>query len=78
MIRVDELKDSGLIARKIGTYTLINCASPSYLSRFGMPTRLEDLSSHAVVHYSQRSASRRSALNISTASSATTCRPAAW
>ena len=54
VIRVGELKDSGLIARKIGTHTLINCASPGYLSRFGMPIRLEELSQHAMVHYSQQ------------------------
>ncbi|MEB5706617.1 LysR family transcriptional regulator [Pantoea anthophila] len=54
VIRVGELKDSGLIARKIGTHTLINCASPGYLSRFGMPVRLEELSQHAMVHYSQQ------------------------
>lgn len=54
VLRVGELKDSGLIARKIGTHTLINCASPGYLSRFGMPIRLEELSQHAMVHYSQQ------------------------
>jgi len=54
VIRVGELKDSGLIARKIGTHTLINCASPGYLSRFGMPVRLDDLGQHAMVHYTQQ------------------------
>lgn len=54
VLRVGELRDSGLIARKIGTHTLINCASPGYLSRFGMPVRLEELSQHAMVHYSQQ------------------------
>lgn len=53
VIRVGELKDSGLIARRIGTHTLINCASPDYLARFGRPIRLEELSQHAMVHYSQ-------------------------
>jgi len=54
VVRVGELKDSGLIARKIGTYALINCASPDYLSRFGRPIRLEELSQHAMVHYTQQ------------------------
>ncbi len=71
VIRVGELNDSGLIARKIGTYTLINCASLGYLSCFVVPTRLEALSSHAMVHYTQQ-LSRRPGLNILTASSAIT------
>ncbi|BAN98777.1 lysR family transcriptional regulator [Plautia stali symbiont] len=54
VLRVGELKDSGLIARKIGSHALINCASPGYLSRFGMPVRLDDLGQHAMVHYTQQ------------------------
>lgn len=51
VVRVGSLKDSGLIARPLGKLTIINCASPSYLSRFGYPETLEDLSNHALVHY---------------------------
>lgn len=51
VMRIGQLKDSGLIARSIGKLTLINCASPDYLARFGHPKKLEDLASHAVVHY---------------------------
>ncbi|BBQ81792.1 LysR family transcriptional regulator [Klebsiella sp. WP3-W18-ESBL-02] len=51
VVRVGALKDSGLIARPLGKLTVINCASPSYLARFGYPESLEDLSSHALVHY---------------------------
>lgn len=51
VVRVGTLKDSGLIARPLGRLSVINCASPDYLSRFGYPDRLEDLASHAVVHY---------------------------
>lgn len=54
VIRVGELQDSGLIARKLGHLSLINCASPGYLSRFGRPVRLEELAQHAMVHYSQQ------------------------
>lgn len=52
VVRVGTLKDSGLIARPLGKLTQINCASPQYLARFGYPESLEDLASHAVVHYS--------------------------
>ncbi len=51
VVRVGALKDSGLIARPLGKLSVINCASPDYLSRFGYPDGLEDLASHAVVHY---------------------------
>lgn len=58
VVRVGQLKDSGLIARAIGKLTMINCASPDYLSRFGYPESLDDLTSHAVVHYAQNLGSR--------------------
>ncbi|MGL5970152.1 MAG: LysR family transcriptional regulator [Kluyvera sp.] len=51
VVRVGTLKDSGLIARPLGKLAIINCASPAYLARFGTPESLEDLSSHALVHY---------------------------
>ena len=51
VLRVGALKDSGLVARHLGQLTIINCASPDYLSRFGYPESLDDLSSHAMVHY---------------------------
>lgn len=51
VVRVGTLKDSGLIARPLGKLAVVNCASPGYLERFGYPETLDDLSSHAVVHY---------------------------
>ncbi|MEO3991530.1 LysR family transcriptional regulator [Pseudocitrobacter cyperus] len=51
VVRVGHLKDSGLIARPLGKLTVVNCASPDYLARFGYPASLEDLDDHAVVHY---------------------------
>ncbi|WP_230353393.1 LysR family transcriptional regulator [Lelliottia sp. WAP21] len=52
VVRVGTLKDSGLIARSLGKLSIINCASPDYLTRFGYPQNLDDLASHAVIHYS--------------------------
>lgn len=51
VVRVGQLKDSGLVARPLGKLTLINCASPDYLGRFGYPESIDDLTSHAMVHY---------------------------
>jgi DNA-binding transcriptional LysR family regulator len=51
VLRVGSLVDSTLIARPIGEYQLINCASPAYLARHGTPTSLADLANHKLVHY---------------------------
>ncbi|AIR64402.1 LysR family transcriptional regulator [Cedecea neteri] len=58
VVRVGQLKDSGLVARPLGKFTMINCASPDYLSRFGYPESLDDLASHALVHYAQNLGTR--------------------
>ncbi|NIF33792.1 LysR family transcriptional regulator [Enterobacter sp. Cy-643] len=58
VLRVGHLKDSGLVARPLGKFTMINCASPDYLSRFGYPESLDDLASHAMVHYAQNLGTR--------------------
>ena len=51
VLRVGGLKDSGLVARPLGKMVVVNCASPDYLTRFGYPSALEDLSNHALIHY---------------------------
>jgi len=51
VVRVGTLNDPGLIARPLGKLSVINCASPAYLTRFGYPESLDDLGSHAVIHY---------------------------
>lgn len=51
VVRVGQLKESGLVARPLGKLTQVNCASPDYLARFGYPQTLEDLATHALVHY---------------------------
>lgn len=51
VIRVGELTDSGLVAKRIGMMPLVNVASPSYVERFGRPRRVQDLAKHQLVHY---------------------------
>lgn len=51
VLRAGELSDSSLIARYLGEYQMINCASPSYLARFGRPENLAELAQHRLVHY---------------------------
>lgn len=50
-IRMGELEDSNLIARKIGYLRNVLLASPDYLERYGAPTSLEDLKNHRCINY---------------------------
>jgi DNA-binding transcriptional LysR family regulator len=45
-IRVGPLRDSGLMARKLGTSRMAVVASPEYLDRHGMPNTPDDLTRH--------------------------------
>jgi DNA-binding transcriptional LysR family regulator len=45
-IRIAELADSSLVARRIAPVRRVLCAAPSYLERHGIPKKLEDLESH--------------------------------
>lgn len=46
-IRISPIRDSSLIARKIGTVESVLCASPKYVKRHGRPKNLADLAAHA-------------------------------
>lgn len=50
-IRIGELSDSTLVARKIATCNFVLCAAPSYLSRRGTPGKLDDLRTHDCLVY---------------------------
>jgi DNA-binding transcriptional LysR family regulator len=52
VVRIGALKDSGLASRRLGLMSMLNCASPAYLRRYGTPRSLADLDAHWVVHYS--------------------------
>lgn len=45
-IRVGELSDSSLIARRLANSRLVVCGAPSYMEKFGSPTVPEDLQQH--------------------------------
>ncbi len=45
-IRVGQLRDSNIIARPLVALPFVICASPQYLARHTVPTRLEDLAQH--------------------------------
>jgi DNA-binding transcriptional LysR family regulator len=45
-IRIAELRDSRLIARKLGAVRIVLTASPDYIARRGMPRHPGDLADH--------------------------------
>ncbi|WP_282297609.1 LysR family transcriptional regulator [Stenotrophomonas sp. PS02289] len=51
VLRVGPLDDNTLVARPLGVMHIVNCASPAYLAARGMPQTLDDLASHALIHY---------------------------
>lgn len=51
VLRVGTLSDSALIARPLGRFKQLNCASPGYLARYGTPQTLDDLANHRLIHY---------------------------
>jgi DNA-binding transcriptional LysR family regulator len=53
VLRIGPLGDSSLIARPLGHFRMTNCASPSYLERYGTPESLDDLAHHKLIHYVQ-------------------------
>ncbi|MEM7544375.1 MAG: LysR family transcriptional regulator [Pseudomonadota bacterium] len=54
-IRIGELPDSSLRARKLAETDLNLVASPAYLAARGTPTTVEELSDHEILHYSNTS-----------------------
>ncbi len=51
-IRIGFLKDSTLIATRIGTAPKVFCASPEYLKQHGEPKKPAELAAHSCLHYS--------------------------
>jgi DNA-binding transcriptional LysR family regulator len=48
-VRIGQLTDSSLVARKLAAVRMVTCASPEYLARTGTPTALEDLAAHEAI-----------------------------
>ena len=64
VIRSGDLEDSSLVARRIGMLQTVTCASPSYISRHGMPQTIEELGRHHAVHYFMSRSGRNCAWNF--------------
>lgn len=53
VVRVGNLSDSSLVSQPLGRLSMINCASPDYLQRYGTPEHPAQLEDHWVVGYAQ-------------------------
>ncbi|AVE05343.1 LysR family transcriptional regulator [Pseudomonas palleroniana] len=51
VLRVGAQPDQTVVARRVCSMPMVNCVSPAYLQRYGMPTTLADLAEHQLVHY---------------------------
>lgn len=51
-VRIGELQDSTLVARRLGTSRMVACASRAYLERHGEPLHPKDLQRHTGLQYS--------------------------
>ncbi|TFF06120.1 LysR family transcriptional regulator [Pseudomonas sp. BCA14] len=51
VLRVGAQPDQTVVARRVCSMPMVNCVSPAYLQRHGMPETLADLAHHQLVHY---------------------------
>jgi DNA-binding transcriptional LysR family regulator len=51
VVRVGELRDSDMIARRLTMLDEVTCAAPSYIGRMGMPASVDSLDGHRMVGY---------------------------
>ncbi|CAI2793646.1 HTH-type transcriptional regulator DmlR [Serratia grimesii] len=51
VVRVGRLKDSDMVARRLGELDEVTCAAPDYLQRFGTPHSLDELDGHRMVGF---------------------------
>ncbi len=53
-VRIGDLEDSSLRARKLAETHKQMIASPEYLEEYGRPQRIDDLNEHKLLHYSNQ------------------------
>src|ERR1700681_1127268 len=51
VLRVGDLQDSDMVARRVAVLAEITCAAPAYIERFGMPSDLSALANHRIVGF---------------------------
>jgi len=51
VLRVGELRDSDMVARRLTMLPEVTCAAPSYCERHGIPATIDDLDGHRMVGF---------------------------
>lgn len=51
-IRIASLPNSSLVSRKLASTSMVACASPGYLRKYGVPSHPADLARHKILAYS--------------------------
>jgi DNA-binding transcriptional LysR family regulator len=63
-LRVGDLQDFSLVAKKVGTVRRMVCASPSYLRRRGTPKNPDDLKDHDCITFENTLSAQTWSLNV--------------
>jgi DNA-binding transcriptional LysR family regulator len=63
-LRVGELQDFSLIAKKVGSVRRVVCASPAYLKRRGTPKTPDDLKDHDCITFENTLSAQTWSLNV--------------
>jgi len=63
-LRVGELNDFSLVAKKVGTVRRVVCASPAYLKRRGIPKTPADLKAHDCITFENTLSSQAWTFNV--------------
>lgn len=77
VLRVGALENSSLVARPLGHFEMVNCASPAYLARHGVPHTIEDLKTHFLVDYAPGLGGRPALFEYMEGAAVRTCEVAA-
>src|SRR3977135_1070592 len=51
VVRVGDLQDSDMIARRVAMLEEVTCAAPAYIDRFGRPASVDALDGHIMVGF---------------------------
>jgi DNA-binding transcriptional LysR family regulator len=51
VLRVGDLQDSDMVARRVGMLEEVTCVAPAYIERFGVPATVEALDGHRMVGF---------------------------
>ena len=51
VVRIGDLADSSMVAKKIGSVAMVTCGSPAYFKAHGMPHTLDELQNHRAVGF---------------------------